>query len=363
MDLQSARFRGDPLLQRIADADQSAYLSFGARGEPVRKVQYALIDLGYSIPDGATGLFASQTSAAVVKFKTEFHLVPNNPVVGVGTITALDGSWAVPFADREEFLSWTARPIQDFNFTRRDEFNRRNLAGHFTFHPLSAWVPDPFKAALITGLTGLLDPHGSPDGPFTPSATWGASPMDLYHCHVVVDIGLLADPGWSVQKTADEAIHRRMLEMLRQADAAGTEGTPPWTAAYRTLLLAGSPNFLDRYADLLRGIVATSLAQQQTVRLVWHSFEHQLWRPAGMQSNDPRRGWWNDVCPAPGRVTRTPFAINAFGANVLELTELALLVDRNLVITVLGQTLTETSALVGLDKKRTDAAALGLPYP
>ena len=57
MSLRSARFTGNPVLEAIAQGDQASYLRFGAQGDAVRAVQEALIDLGHSIPDGATGFF------------------------------------------------------------------------------------------------------------------------------------------------------------------------------------------------------------------------------------------------------------------------------------------------------------------
>jgi hypothetical protein len=357
--LRSARFRGEPTLERIRAQDTSAYLRFGAQGEHVRAVQFALIDLGYSIPDGATGLFANQTSAAVVDFKTDAHLVPNDPVVGVGTITALDDAFARPFADRDEWLSWNTRPFPQFNHSRVAELARRDNGWRFSFNPLSSFVPGAIRDALVVGLTDILDPDGSPAGPFTPSASWGASPLDMYHCHLSVDIAHLADPTWSEWRNLAEKIHNRILQMLGQTDQAGPEGTPPWTAAYRELLLApgqpGSPGFIDMWRTLLEGIVANSVARQQTLRMVWHTFEEPIWRPVDMGSTDPRRGWWNDVSPVPSGVTRTPFPINAFGDNVMELTEIAFLVDQDFVITVLGTTRTEVGALVHLDKADLDA--------
>lgn len=88
MPLQSERFLGDAVLEAcLAGAHR---MMFGEQGEAVRKVQQALIDLGYSIPDGATGGFFAQTSAAVVHFKSVHSLVPTDPVIGPGTMAALD---------------------------------------------------------------------------------------------------------------------------------------------------------------------------------------------------------------------------------------------------------------------------------
>jgi putative peptidoglycan binding protein len=361
MALASARFRGDPILERIRSGDTSAYLRFGAQGDAVRAVQFALIDLGSSIPNGATGNFGPQTSAAVVQFKTDHALVPNDPVVGIGTMTALDDAWALPFADRDEWLSWQTRPIREFNFTRRNELDRRNSGRQFTLNPLSAWLPGAFKDAMLRGITELLDPRGSPVGAFSPSATWGASPLDLFHCHVVLDIANGQTPSWSPLRAKAEAIHARMLAMMREADRHGPEGTPPWTAAYRNLILApgqaGALSFTDAVADVLNGLLANSARERQTIKLVWHTFEHPPWRPVEVASDDPRRSWWNDVAPVPTGVTHTGFPSGAFGANVFQLIELGFLIDQDLVLTVLGQTRTEAAALVNLDKARIDAVS------
>ncbi|MFE9566635.1 peptidoglycan-binding protein [Streptomyces sp. NPDC006487] len=120
LQLESARFRGDPVLERIRAADTTAYLKYGQSGEHIKAVQFALIDLGnpsYALPSGATGFFGTETSNAVKKFKQDEALTPADPVVGVGTIARLDGKWALPNADRDEWLSWSTRPIPEFNFS------------------------------------------------------------------------------------------------------------------------------------------------------------------------------------------------------------------------------------------------------
>ncbi|MEU3690362.1 peptidoglycan-binding domain-containing protein [Streptomyces narbonensis] len=100
LQLESARFRGDPVLERIRAADTSAYLKYGQSGSHVMAVQYGLIDLDHVIPSGTTCFFGNETSQAVTSFKQDEGLRPADPVVGVGTITALDGTWAIPNADR-----------------------------------------------------------------------------------------------------------------------------------------------------------------------------------------------------------------------------------------------------------------------
>lgn len=356
MALESARFRGDPVLERIASNDTSAFLRLGAQGDHVTKVQFALIDLGFDIPDGATGNFLQQTSAAVVAYKTSRGLVPNDPVAGVGTVTTLDGEWALPFADRDEWLSWQTRPISEFNFTRSDELARRQAGRDFLLSPLCAWLPPAFRDGIFTALAGLLDPGGSPLGQFTPSATWGASPLDTYHCHVVIDPANLG-PAWQGFQGFSRAIDDRALAMIRQAGQAGPEGTPPWTAAYRALLLApGDPGFTQRIASLLGDILRESASTGVPVKLLWHTFEHDNWRPVEVGSNDPRRAWWNVVAPVPGPVTQWPFPVTdaSFRANVAELLELGVIVDKSGTVFVAAPTRTEAAALAGLDKKQID---------
>jgi peptidoglycan hydrolase-like protein with peptidoglycan-binding domain len=358
MALESARFRGDPVLERIATNDTTAFLRFGAKGDHVQKVQFALIDLGFDIPDGATGNFLQQTSAAVVAYKTSRGLVPHDPVAGIGTVTTLDREWATPFADRDEFLSWQTRPIPEFNFTRADELARRQAGRGFALNPLSAFLPAEFRDGIFAALTGLLDPAGSPLGKFTPSATWGASPLDTFHCHVVVDTAGVT-PAWQGIQGFSRAIDDRAMTMMRQADQAGPEGTPPWTAVYRALLLApGDPSFAQRIANLLNDILRESRNTGTPVKLLWHTFEHDIWRPVEVGSHDPRRAWWNVVAPAAGPVTQWPFPVTdaAFVANVAQLLELGVIVDKAGTVTVAAPTRTEAAALAGLDKKRIDDA-------
>ncbi|HEX8081557.1 MAG TPA: peptidoglycan-binding protein [Jatrophihabitans sp.] len=61
------------------------------QSDAVLRIQQALLVLGYSLPDsGPDGSFGTETGDAVVAFKTDRGLVPNDPVVGPGTTTRLD---------------------------------------------------------------------------------------------------------------------------------------------------------------------------------------------------------------------------------------------------------------------------------
>ena len=86
--LRSPRFAGVGILQACLDG--SHRMMEPETGIAVERVQQALIDLGYVIPSGATGVFRYETGVAVVAFKRDHSLVPDDPVIGPGTMSALD---------------------------------------------------------------------------------------------------------------------------------------------------------------------------------------------------------------------------------------------------------------------------------
>jgi peptidoglycan hydrolase-like protein with peptidoglycan-binding domain len=97
--LTSNRFTGDTELTavlngglRLGNAGTPPFPApVLSRGPSIRKVQQALIDIGYSLPVfGADGEFGSETGNAVVTFKADWHLSPRDPVIGSKTINALD---------------------------------------------------------------------------------------------------------------------------------------------------------------------------------------------------------------------------------------------------------------------------------
>ncbi|MEU3479599.1 peptidoglycan-binding protein [Streptomyces sp. NPDC033754] len=361
--LESARFRGDPILERIRAADTTAYLKYGQSGEHIRAVQYALIDLGpYAIPSGATGFFGNETSAAVVKFKQAEGLVPADPVVGVGTISRLDGKWALPNADREEWLSWSTRVIPEFNFTRRDEMDRMSAGLPFTFDPVSGAIPTEFKDAITSALAGFLDHRGSPDGTYSPSASWGASPFDFYHFHIAVDkVPNAPAASWTGPGSLEDKAQKlkaRAAVLRAKADLVAQQGTSAWTPVYRNLLLAPTTatarGMVDLFVDVLDEAIANSIAEGEALRLVWHTFEIPVWRPIAMYSNDLRRHWRNTLFLAPGALGHPPFDPTPANhkAHYLQFLEPTFLVDKNRVITFFGPDLIDTAALAGLDMKR-----------
>lgn len=89
-NLQSENFSGDEVLEACFDGETPAFLRIGKRGEPVRKLQNALLQLGFELPEfGADGIFKNETDRAVRKFQRDFELSADG-VVGPITIGKMD---------------------------------------------------------------------------------------------------------------------------------------------------------------------------------------------------------------------------------------------------------------------------------
>ena len=91
--LVSARFAGDPVLQACLDGTHRMLAP--ESGEAVRKVQQALLDLGFQLPVfGADATYGDETAAAVTQFKIAQGIEPSDGVVGPKTMAALDALFA-----------------------------------------------------------------------------------------------------------------------------------------------------------------------------------------------------------------------------------------------------------------------------
>lgn len=93
MPVTAPRFRSDSTLNACVDAGYR--MTFGdPNTESVRKVQFALIDLGYPPQHGADGIFGPSTGEMVSAFKTDEVLAATDPVVGKTTMERLDTYFA-----------------------------------------------------------------------------------------------------------------------------------------------------------------------------------------------------------------------------------------------------------------------------
>lgn len=106
MPLSNPRFAGDPVLEACLAGEHRMLAP--ETGPAVAKVQQALIDLGFPLPvHGADGTFSGETGIAVTAYKTARQILPNDPVVGRGTMASLDSEAAL--APAGSFLARIAR--------------------------------------------------------------------------------------------------------------------------------------------------------------------------------------------------------------------------------------------------------------
>ncbi len=91
--LASQRFRPNGTLERCV-TEGHRMLAGEPDSDAVARMQSALRDLGYQIAGGSDGQFGDSTGEAVVAFKTDEGLEPNDPVASTGTIGRLDEYFA-----------------------------------------------------------------------------------------------------------------------------------------------------------------------------------------------------------------------------------------------------------------------------
>lgn len=134
MPLRSARLTGDPVLENCLTGGHR--MLEGEEGLPVMRLQSSLLDLGRSVgPSGADGIFGPDTGAAVTSYKTSKGLVPNDPVVGRGTIQALDDDlFRDPPNLDPAFAEFSPAVVEH----RLEQFIARELAA-FLQAPLNSW--------------------------------------------------------------------------------------------------------------------------------------------------------------------------------------------------------------------------------
>ncbi len=89
MPLRGPRFSGDPVLEECLTGGHR--MMAPEEGLPVKRVQAALVELGFPVgPHGTDGSFGPATGDAVSAYKRSHRLSPADAVVGPGTAKALD---------------------------------------------------------------------------------------------------------------------------------------------------------------------------------------------------------------------------------------------------------------------------------
>lgn len=215
---------------------------------------------------------------------------------GDATMVALNAVSLSEFEGVADFLerrSIILRINRQWNFTRGDFKALTDMAGlSLRFDPSSVWLPNVLKSRLLALFNALLKPTQDP------SATWGVSSLDWYHCHLGLWSGVANKPVSAASRAwSTAAVDLRMtLERERKPFlifyGIPAENVAFYQAAYVAWVL--SPDvaiLLNNYASLPEAV------------MVHHTFELRDWRPT-MKSGDPRRHWMVD---ANGAVQTPPY--------------------------------------------------------
>jgi hypothetical protein len=242
------------------------------------------------------GAVTPQLIAAIRDYESSRGPVDGRIDPGDATMAALNAVPLTEFEGITDFLerrSVILRINREWNFTRGDFKSRTDIAGlALRFDPSSIWLPNALKSRLLTLLNNLLKPTQDP------SATWGVSSLDWYHCHLGLWSGVAnklvskASLDWTVAAVD----LRRDLERERKPflifHGIPAKSVPFYQAAYAVWVL--SPDvalLLNSYATLPEAV------------MVHHTFEWRDWRPT-MKSGDPRRHWMVD---ANGAIQTPPY--------------------------------------------------------
>lgn len=180
--LRAPRFVGDDVLESCL----TGHRILAGSGDPpdsVSRIQQALSDLGFTV--AVDGIFGPQTGAAVTSYKTNKGLVPNDPVVGPGTMGALDDDFAHELFDAQAALeAGTAFDPGARTGTRLDledglaTCTFANGLGVEVGHARAYILPPPV-ADLWTQSGGADGPFGAPAGdPFVIDATRSAQEFE-----------------------------------------------------------------------------------------------------------------------------------------------------------------------------------------
>ncbi len=182
--LQSQRFTGVSTLERCITEDYRL-MAGNPDSVAVTRLQDALADLGYLPLTEIDGIFGERTGRAVTAFKTDSDITPNDPVVGFGTMTALDGwfasepsepddpddstdgllelaeeastlarSWAV--AARDALVQWPEPPLDPPDLDSERYYYERALEWSFKLDTESEQREDLIRLALLPMAEGII---------------------------------------------------------------------------------------------------------------------------------------------------------------------------------------------------------------
>ena len=168
--LTSPRFTGDPLLEKVFNDETTISKNRNRTGEHVRKIQQALIDAGFPLPQfGADAKFGDETERAVIAFQRASGLNQSEQdgIVGENTLSRLDSRFPTASSAGSPsvcekpklvpvdvfILNGVQRSVQqDFNF-----MNQVFGSCCLQFVQNSSTQLGPLETFGILGFDGLLD--------------------------------------------------------------------------------------------------------------------------------------------------------------------------------------------------------------
>ena len=154
MPLTAQRFQGNDTLRRCVDEGYRMYYGEPDR-EAVKRLQFALDDLGYPDITRIDGEWGDRTSAAVVAFKTDEYLQPADPVASSGTIGQLDAyfAWEPAWPDDPDPSAYGLTELAEETAATAASYAEECAAVLDTLawgEPASSPDEDPVRSALRT---------------------------------------------------------------------------------------------------------------------------------------------------------------------------------------------------------------------
>jgi hypothetical protein len=151
MALSSKLFQGDPKLEAAATTD-SSHITPGARGEHVRKIQLALIQLDGALIE-ADGTYGPATAAAVLAYKQKRGIINTKYQTKADNITG-----RMTLAKLDEELSQSTPPPTRRQLNARAALESRGLLQNFKFASLLIDIFIKIEGFGSPAKQGLHDP-------------------------------------------------------------------------------------------------------------------------------------------------------------------------------------------------------------
>lgn len=147
-DLKSQRFAGDEALEACFDNERA--LRRGESGFAIKKIQEALIALGFPVPNvGANGVFGDETELAVRSYQESRGLKVDG-VIGPETIGSLDNEFY--YGPSEPFIAGAPEPhVSEVRTPLEPESPVRPAKAHWNEPPRAPEVPH-VRAPEVTGI-------------------------------------------------------------------------------------------------------------------------------------------------------------------------------------------------------------------